>query len=330
MRLLNHLATGAEPPPSRFARLDEPRYRREVVEQFHYLYYHAYAQTWMETYWLGVPVHKCPLDLWIYQEIIVAERPDVIIETGTYRGGSALYLSTMCDVVNRGRVYTIDVNETPDRPEHPRLEYLVGSSTSDEIFAAVQHRIRPGERVLVILDSDHSREHVRRELERYSAFTDVGAHLIVEDTNVNAHPVYHSFGPGPMEAVHDFLADHPEFSIDHGCEKFFLTFNPRGYLRRNAPSSDAPKPPRPRPAAPVRVDRETAQQSVLERHVRDLIAENETLRTEIRHRDTHAAARQAADAERDRYTRSLEQDLSRIYGGKLWKTISGLRKFGRK
>ena len=330
MRLLDHQSTGAEPPPARFARLDEPRYRREVVEQFHYLYYHASAETWMQTSWLGVPVHKCPLDLWIYQEIIVAEAPDVIIETGTARGGSALYLATICDVVKRGRVYTIDVNETPDRPEHPRLEYLVGSSTSDEMFAAIQQRIRPGERVLVILDSDHSREHVRRELERYSVFTAVGGHLIVEDTNVNGHPVYHSFGPGPMEAVHDFLADHPEFSIDRGCEKFFLTFNPRGYLRRNAPGSAAPKPPRPRPSAPSRADRETAQQIALERQVSDLLSENETLRTEIRQRDSHTAARQIADAERDRYTQSLEQDLSRIHNGKIWKAISRLRRIGRR
>ncbi len=84
----------------------------------------------------------------------------------------------------------------------------------------------------MILDSDHRREHVLRELELYSRFVTPGCYLVVEDTNINGHPVAPTFGPGPMEAVRDFLASTDDFEVDHSREKLLLTFNPSGYLRR--------------------------------------------------------------------------------------------------
>ena len=86
---------------------------------------------------------------------------------------------------------------------------------------------------MVILDSDHSRDHVLRELELYAPFVTRGCYLVVEDTNVNGHPVVPGFGPGPMEAVTAFLRTAADFTVDHAREKFMLTFNPSGYLRRN-------------------------------------------------------------------------------------------------
>jgi cephalosporin hydroxylase len=85
---------------------------------------------------------------------------------------------------------------------------------------------------MVILDSDHAMAHVRAELELYAPMVTAGCYLIVEDTNVNGHPVYPLHGPGPMEALGEFLPRHPEFEVDAECEKFMLTFNPRGYLLR--------------------------------------------------------------------------------------------------
>ena len=90
------------------------------------------------------------------------------------------------------------------------------------------------ETVVVILDSDHSASHVREELRRYSDFVTPGSYPDVEDTNVNGHPILPSFGPGPREAVDAFLADDSRFVRDTDCEKFMLTFNPGGYLRRVA------------------------------------------------------------------------------------------------
>ena len=85
---------------------------------------------------------------------------------------------------------------------------------------------------MVILDSDHTCEHVLSELRLYSDLVTPGSYLVVEDTNVNGHPVDPSFEPGPHEAVELLLPDHPDFTPDTECEKFFLTFNPGGYLLR--------------------------------------------------------------------------------------------------
>jgi cephalosporin hydroxylase len=87
---------------------------------------------------------------------------------------------------------------------------------------------------MVILDSDHSREHVLAELETWHSRVSVGSYLVVEDTNINGHPVTEHLGPGPWEAVAEWLPAHPGFRSDAGREKFFLTFNPRGYLKRVA------------------------------------------------------------------------------------------------
>jgi len=204
-----------------------------TVDEFHRLYYSRGESTWGNTFWFGARVLKCPLDLWVYQELIAELRPELIIETGTYAGGSALFLASICDLISRGEVITIDVRDEPGRPVHPRITYLTGSSVSGPIVAEVGRRAGERSPVLVILDSDHSRDHVRKELEAYAPFVTRGSYIVVEDTNVNGHPVYPDFGPGPMEAVDAFLASYPEFQIDAAREKFLLTFNPRGFLRRS-------------------------------------------------------------------------------------------------
>jgi cephalosporin hydroxylase len=179
-----------------------------------------FGGTWADTYWLGVPVLKCPLDLWIYQEIIFEVKPDVIIECGTFRGGSALFLAHMCDLVNNGRIISIDIEYREDRPKHERITYLIGSSTSEEIVRKVKSLIRDRDKVMVILDSDHHKEHVLKELKIYSKFVTKGSYLIVEDTNINGHPVVPDFGPGPLEAVEEFLKENKNFVADRTKEKF--------------------------------------------------------------------------------------------------------------
>jgi len=212
----------------------DPESEQQIVDRFHRLYYDASAldKTWNRTFWLGVRTQKCPLDLWVYQEIIHELKPDVIIETGTLNGGSALFLASMCDLEMRGAVITIDVSHKMGLPTHPRITYLLGSSTSDTIVADVRSRIREVDTVMAILDSDHRRDHVLHELRTYGALVTRGSYLIVEDTNINGHPVYDEFGPGPMEAVEEFLRENKDFVVDREKEKFYLTFNPSGYLRK--------------------------------------------------------------------------------------------------
>lgn len=208
---------------------------QQVVNQFHDLYYRGAeggsGNLYMQTYWMGVLCQKCPLDLWIYQEIIFEQRPDLIIETGTHSGGSALFLAQLCDLIGHGHIVSIDIDNRP-RPAHPRITYLLGSSSDPAMIEQALTATSSRENILVILDSDHSEQHVTRELELLSPLVKVGGYLIVEDTNINGHPTYPEFGPGPYEAVEKFLARNPNFQVDTMREKFMMTFNPRGYLKR--------------------------------------------------------------------------------------------------
>ncbi len=207
---------------------------REVIQEFHKLYYYSNVagRTWGDTWWMGVPVLKCPLDLWIYQEIIFRVKPDLIIETGTYKGGTAHYFASICELIGNGEVVTIDIEEYPNRPIHSKITYLHGSSTSPSIVAAIRKLIEGKRNVLIILDSDHSMAHVRQEMELYAPLVTIGSYLIVEDTNINGNPVLPESGPGPNEAIDDYLHGHPEFMIDRSMEKLLMTFNPGGYLQR--------------------------------------------------------------------------------------------------
>jgi cephalosporin hydroxylase len=209
---------------------------REVVERFHRLYYDTPEHTWQNTRWLGTPLQKFATDLWIYQELIDEVRPDLIIETGTDRGGSALFMASICDLLNHGRIVTIDVLNGPavlgSLPLHPRIEYVQGSSVSEEVKNRILALITPDSKIMVVLDSDHSKDHVLKEIQFYSQLVSVGSYLIVEDTNINGNPVFPDYGPGPKEAVETFLLFDREFEVDVSREKFFLSANPGGYLKR--------------------------------------------------------------------------------------------------
>ena len=205
---------------------------RQVIDAYHVWYHRHGEETYNNTQWLGIEVQKCPLDLWVMQEIVHEIQPDVLVEAGTYMGGSAYYFASLFELMNHGRVVTIDIEDHPGKPSHPRITYLLGSSTSGEIVSRVKAAIHPGEKVLVDLDSAHNQAHVAKELELYSPLVTPGSYLIVEDTHFNGHPILPKFGPGPGEAVAEFLPVHPEFRADPRREKFGMTFNPGGYLQR--------------------------------------------------------------------------------------------------
>jgi cephalosporin hydroxylase len=205
------------------------RLDRASISRAHDVLYGSDA--WTEARWLGAQALKNPLDLWVYQEIVVETKPDLIVETGTYRGGSALYLATICDLVGAGEVVSIDI-ELPrdDYPQHPRITYLGGRSSTDPgVLEEVRARAS-GRRTLVVLDSDHSQAHVEAELEAYAPLVPVGGYVIVEDSNIGQ--IREDLMPGPLQAIESFVARTREFEIDREREKFLITFNPSGYLRR--------------------------------------------------------------------------------------------------
>ena len=189
------------------------------------------SDAWTRATWLGAQALKNPLDLWVYQEILHETRPDVILETGTYRGGSALYLASICDLLGAGDVVSIDIEPVrDDYPRHPRITYLSGRSSTDPgVLAEVRARVE-GRRTLVVLDSDHSQAHVEAELEAYAPLVPVGCYVIVEDSNIGQ--IRKDLMPGPLQAIEAFLAGNGDFEVDREREKFLITFNPSGYLRR--------------------------------------------------------------------------------------------------
>jgi cephalosporin hydroxylase len=202
---------------------------RAAVSRAHDVVYRSDA--WTEARWLGTQALKNPLDLWIYQEIIAETRPALIVETGTWRGGSALFLASVCDLLGEGEILSIDIEPMrDDYPQHPRITYLAGrSSTDPDVVGEVRERAG-GRRTLVILDSDHSQAHVEAELAAYAPLVPVGCYLIVEDSNIGR--IRKDLMPGPLQAIETFLAQTDEFEVDREREKFLITFNPSGYLRR--------------------------------------------------------------------------------------------------
>lgn len=210
-----------------------------VVRDFHRLFYerglHANHGQGLHalTRYHGVETHKCPLDLWVFQEILWDVKPALVVELGTYLGGTTLFLAHQLELHGGGgTVISVDNRELP-RPVHPRIEYRLGDTLAPESVAAVRDRAAGcGGPVLVIHDADHRYDPCLADLEAYAPLVTSGSYLIVEDTNVNGHPVLSDWGPGPWEAVRTFLERHPEFTTDLDREKFQMTYNPEGYLKR--------------------------------------------------------------------------------------------------
>jgi cephalosporin hydroxylase len=211
--------------------------QQDIADSFHQLVYDIADDSARRSYfisWMGYEMYKWPNDLWIYQEIITTSAPDLIIETGTHRGGSALFMATICDIMEHGEIITVDINDAfrDSVPRHPKITYITGSSTDQEVIHKIAALVGSRKNIMVVLDSDHNRDHVLAELRMYSRFVPPGGYLIVEDTNINGHPAYPDFGPGPWEAVETFLSEMSEFYVDRACQRFLLTMHPGGFLRR--------------------------------------------------------------------------------------------------
>jgi cephalosporin hydroxylase len=183
--------------------------------------------------WCKRGLWKSPFDLWTYQEIIAQVRPSRIVEFGTHRGGTALFLAHMLDVCQiDGRVLSVDVVDYQYKPEHPRLRYLVASSVSAQAEQLVR-KFCCDQTVLIIEDSDHSYEHVHRELELYSSLVTPGSYFIVEDTYYRLAP--DQWDQSPARACMEFVNAHEDqWEVDWAREQFGVSICHGGYLRRKA------------------------------------------------------------------------------------------------
>jgi cephalosporin hydroxylase len=202
--------------------------------------------------WLGHPIWQNVLDLWTIQETIAAVRPALLIECGTNRGGSSLFFAHLFDLMGQGEVVTVDVEKLHEL-SHPRVTYLIGSSIAPDILAQVRGRAAAAAGpVMVILDSDHSREHVRRELACYAPLVTLGSYCLVQDGVIDTLRPFRRDRPGPLGAIEEFLRSTADFELDTDrTDRFLITHHPKGWLRRKRPADPEAAAGPTRPARPT-------------------------------------------------------------------------------
>lgn len=201
-------------------------------------------ELWQSNTWLGFPILQWPTDVVVMQQIIFDQRPRVIVETGTHRGGSAVYYASLLRLLGGGRVVSVDI-EIPDQvrqaiagsPLGDMITLVRGDSKAPQVVTEVRRLVGEESNVLVMLDSNHSRAHVLAELRSYRGFIPVGGYLVAMDTICHdlwdlPHGAPEWREDNPLLAVKDFLREHPEFEADRSREQFLVTYAPGGFLRR--------------------------------------------------------------------------------------------------
>ncbi len=201
-----------------------------------WLDYHQREIVFRQVSWMGIPTLKNVMDLWIYQELIWEIKPDIIIEFGSFQGGSTLYLAQLLDHLGKGRVLSVDIDHSRFKAEHHRINILTGSTLEQEIITRVWEQAAAG-KVMIIHDADHSHDTVLADLRNYAGLVSRNSYFIVEDGIVDLFPPKTILGdalggPGPLPAVREFLRENENFVIDRNCERYLLTYNPCGYLKR--------------------------------------------------------------------------------------------------
>jgi cephalosporin hydroxylase len=185
---------------------------------------------WHRTPWLGRSTHRTPTDLFAYQELICRLKPDWIVETRTGAGGLALFLASICDLIDHGEVLSISGYPLVDPPEHPRITYLHGDPTAQETATQVRDIVGEPSSSLVILGGSAGPQ-VFSAFLNYAPLVPLGSYVVVEDTVLEGNPVWPGFGSGPAVAVQRVIVG-DDFVADPWFERFGLTFNVGGFLKR--------------------------------------------------------------------------------------------------
>ena len=201
--------------------------------------------------WLGRPIIQLPEDLIRIQEVIYQIQPDVIVETGIAHGGSLVFYAGLCTAIGKGRVIGVDIEIRPhnrkaveDHRLSPMITLIEGSSTEPSTVHSVKEKIGSSEKVLVLLDSNHSKEHVFAELEAYSPIVSVGSYIVACDgimKQVVGAPRTQSDWTwnNPLSAIDEFLTRHSNFISEEPNQQFNeglisdrVTYWPKGFIRR--------------------------------------------------------------------------------------------------
>lgn len=203
--------------------------------------------------WLGRPIIQLPEDMFRVQEIIFSIKPDVIVETGVAHGGSLMFYASLCKAMGKGRVIGVDIEIRPhnrraieSHPLFPLLTLIEGDSAAPSVFQQVKQQIKPGEAVLVLLDSKHSKDHVLAELRLYSSLVTSGSYIVVMDgimaKLVGAPRAMPDWDwNNPVSAIREFISENPTFSIEEpkfafneGAVTERVTYWPSAWLKRTS------------------------------------------------------------------------------------------------
>jgi cephalosporin hydroxylase len=198
--------------------------------------------------WMGRPIIQYPQDMLAMQEIIWKLQPDLIIETGIAHGGSLIYYASLLELIGKGEVLGIDIDirehnkiAIESHSMYKRIKMIQGSSIDQDIVKRVKQFTEGKETVLVVLDSNHTHEHVLHELQMYSPFVTLNSYVVVFDTIVEKLPDNYlpghmrpwGIGDNPLTAVNSFLEVNDQFEIDKSINnKLLISVAPDGYLKR--------------------------------------------------------------------------------------------------
>jgi cephalosporin hydroxylase len=182
------------------------------------------------------------MDAWIYQEIIFEVKPDIIVEIGNKNGGSTLFLASILELLGHGKILAVDLNHDGFTASHSRIELITGDCSDKGIIAELKDECI-GKRVLVIHDAEHTRDAVLRDLRNYAPLVSPGSYLIIEDSSSgvpgfsqDANRPLGSFllpdADTPLQGIEAFLTENKSFYVDVSRERYILTANYRGFLRR--------------------------------------------------------------------------------------------------
>jgi len=203
-----------------------------------WLDYHYKNVLFERVAWMGIPTWKNVLDLWIYQELVFKIQPDVIVEMGSYKGGSTLYLAHLLDIIGHGRIISVDINHLNFVVSHARITTKTGSTQDQEVIDYI-NKACENCKVMIIHDADHTATMVLKDLNTYADLVSKDSYFIVEDGIVDLFSGQSVIGgclgePGPLSAIREFLKKDRRFVVDPDCEKYLLTYNPNGYLKKTA------------------------------------------------------------------------------------------------
>jgi len=200
-----------------------------------WILYHQKNIVFEKCTWMGVRALKNPLDAWIYQEIIFETKPDIIIEIGSKEGGSTLYFAQLLELMKHGNIISIDIDRTNYHINHERITAITGNSSSTEVVEQVKSLCKSANSILVMHDGAHDKEQVLRDIHTYESLVTIGSYFIIEDGIVDLfkpHEGVGNFEAGPLAAVTQFLSEQNNFIVDLSRERYLITYNPHGFLKR--------------------------------------------------------------------------------------------------